>query len=60
MEFTLEEENRIDKFYRACGDCVCDVCGKKYYDHQSYKPSGKTNNDVPWLHELCNGDLVKL
>lgn len=59
-ELTEEEEKRIIDCYHACGDCICDVCGKKYNRHPLYKPSGKTNRGQPWLNELCNGDLVKL
>ncbi len=59
-DLTPEEEARIEKSYRACGDCVCEICGKLYYDHKQYKPSGKTNDGQPWLQELCNGQLVKL
>jgi hypothetical protein len=57
---TKDEEQRILGSYRAAGDCICEVCGKIYYRHKQYKPSGKTNNGVPWLVEICNGDLVKL
>ena len=59
-DFTPEEEDRIDKSYRASGDCVCEQCGKVYYDHPAWRPSAKTNDGVPWLNELCNRDLVKL
>ena len=46
------------EFRRAPGDCVCPVCGKKYYDHPLAGP-------IDWqgdffLNLLCNGDLVKL
>jgi hypothetical protein len=57
---TKDEEERILRSYRAGGDVVCESCGKTYYQHKEYKPSGKTNDGVPWLSELCNGDLVKL
>ncbi len=57
---TPEEEARIDKFYRASGYVVCETCGKIYFEHNAYIPSGKTNDGVPWLIEICNGDLVKL
>lgn len=59
-ELTNEEEIRMIGFYRVSGDCVCSQCGKLYYDHKPYKPSGKMNRGIPWLNELCNGDLVKL
>lgn len=36
---------------RACGDCVCEVCGRLYYDHRRY---------LPGLTLLCNGVLAHL
>jgi len=59
-DLTPEEDEKIRKFLCASGYCKCGVCGKIYYDHKAYEPSGKTNNGVPWLNELCNGNLVKL
>jgi len=59
-QLTPEEEKRMLESYRSSGDCICEICGKNYYRHKSYEPSGKTNDGVPWLNELCNGDLVKL
>ena len=50
------DKYRIEKmhdWYRASGDCICDVCGYKFYDH----------HEVPgyrWLRKLCDGTLVKL
>ena len=38
---------------RAGGDCVCDGCGRKYYDHPQFPPA-------PFLNQLCDGSLVKL
>lgn len=59
-ELSPEENERIEKSYRAGGDVICEICGKSYYAHKQYIPSGKTNDGMPWLNELCNGDLVKL
>lgn len=58
-ELTPEEDARIVDSYRASGDLICDKCGRTYYRHPGWKPSAKTCGYV-WLHELCNGDLVKL
>lgn len=38
---------------RVSGDCLCTVCGKKYYDHPQIL-------GALWLNELCDGRLVKL
>jgi uncharacterized protein HemX len=42
----------MNDWYRASGDCICSICGRKYYDHQPV--TGYT-----WLLKLCDGDLVK-
>lgn len=34
-------------------DCLCPVCGYKYYDHAPVI-------GYPWLNRLCDGRLVKL
>lgn len=50
------DEYRVEVMHdwnRASGDCICEVCGYKYYDHQPVP--GYT-----WLRKLCDGDLVKL
>ena len=48
------DEKRVDEgdWYRASGDCICDVCGFPYYDHQPV-------TGFRWLLKLCNGDLIK-
>jgi hypothetical protein len=40
-------------WHRAGGDCICDICGCKFYDHQPVP-------GYEWLRKLCDGDLVKL
>jgi hypothetical protein len=39
-------------FQRACGDCVCEHCGLKYFDHPPVYDG--------ILHLLCDGTFVKL
>ncbi len=46
-------------FKRAGGDCICDQCGKCYYDHP-FDTKQLSYDDKPFLHVLCNGDRVKL
>lgn len=56
-----EEEDRINKAYRTSHQILCETCGKTYLQHPMYLPSGRVSYDRhPFLHELCNGDLVKL
>lgn len=46
-------------WYRASGECICEICGKTYYEH----PLDETEldqNDEPFMNILCNGDRVKL
>lgn len=60
-QLTEEQELRIENFYRAGGECICEKCGEEYYSHPHYEPSALTTQErYPWLRELCNGDLVKL
>lgn len=47
------------EFYRASGDMLCVTCGKTYYDHPLDQEIRDYNNE-PFLHRICNGDLVKL
>jgi hypothetical protein len=42
------------KFYRARGDCVCETCGKLYYDHPYFV------EEYAFLTIISNGDIVKL
>lgn len=60
--FILERE-----FNRASGDCICDWCKKKFYDHPRYereewKSMMTEDSDHPRypLRQLCDGSLVKL
>jgi len=44
---------------RASGLCICDQCGKDYYAHP-YASEARDRDNEPYLHVLCNGDIVKL
>ena len=46
-------EDDEPRYFRAAGDCICKLCGKKYIDHP-------THEDLTFLHVLCDGRLVKL
>ena len=57
VEVIYDEEPEI-KFYRASGDVVCYSCGRQYWHHPF--ADERAWNGEPFLHVLCNGDLVKL
>lgn len=50
-KLVLVPENEDRNSYRASGECLCE-CGKMYVDHPEVYLR-------PWLHEICNGDLIK-
>jgi ribA/ribD-fused uncharacterized protein len=54
-----KEDDDLNKAYRASGNCICNICGKKYYDHPMSAKYKSWQNEM-YLHILCNGDLVKL
>ena len=44
---------------RACGDTVCSICGKKYYDHPM-DTEQLSYDGHPFLHIGCDGTRLKL
>jgi hypothetical protein len=46
-------------YVRAGGDCICEQCGKRYYDHPVNLEFLGTNY-IPFLAVLCDGRNVKL
>lgn len=58
MEKTTDQ-SELYRAYRANQDCICPLCGKRYIDHPMNKEV-LSWQDEPFLHVLCNGDLVKL
>lgn len=49
----------MSEFKRVSGDCICEICGKIYYDHE-YGMEEIGYDGRPFLIVLCNGDRVKL
>lgn len=48
-----------EDFFRASGDCLCEICGTEYRKH----PDDMENigyDGYPYLKKLCNGRRVKL
>lgn len=52
---TLELVKKIERgdWTYASGLCVCHHCDRLYFDHASIV-------NYYWLHQLCDGRLVKL
>jgi hypothetical protein len=46
------------EFRRVSGETICDMCHLTYYRHKWSEHLGYDNR--PYLHTLCNGELVKL
>jgi hypothetical protein len=57
IPITEQLQVRVDTgdWYRAAGECICQVC-KKEYGHYTHRCIEGFN----WLNLLCNGHLVKL
>lgn len=56
-----DDELRIEftEFMRACGETICGLCGKTYFDHP-YSDAHRDYLDRPFIKQLCDGRLVKL
>lgn len=56
-QFTTEQLEKIynENWYRAGGECICEVCGKEYKRHEDI-----VYGEFLYLTVLCNGELVKL
>ena len=44
---------------RAAGACLCPVCGVDYLNHPM-EEEFLSYQDLPFLHRLCSGEMVKL
>jgi hypothetical protein len=58
--YPFNDEHVQNRMRRASGDCGCDACGKPYRKHP-HEPTILSGIDgTPFLHQLCDGSLVKL
>jgi len=55
----LSDEEIARRMYRASGLCECVGCGKEYYSHP-YVENCLDDTGLPFLHVLCDGDIIKL
>jgi hypothetical protein len=44
-----------EECFRAGGEVICDICGKKYWKHPQ-----PAKEEVPTLVRACDGRLLKL
>lgn len=59
--YRSQEEFDLEWTYRAHHECECPVCGRFYIDHAyAREPHNLSFTGEPFLHRLCNGELVKL
>lgn len=47
------------RMYRADQRVICKTCGKQYIDHP-FADEARDPDNLPYLHVVCNGDIVKL
>lgn len=59
VETGLTDDEVAERAFRASHLCICDVCGKEYIDHP-YVSECRDDANMPFLHLICNGDIVKL
>jgi hypothetical protein len=55
----LTEEEICRRLHRVGGDCICEVCGKPYYDHAD-EIRVLDWDGYPYLKRLCFGWFGKL
>ena len=53
------DASKCPDFETASGLCVCEECGKLYFDHPMAEEHLSWQG-LPWLNRLCDGTLVKL
>jgi hypothetical protein len=58
--YTIDGVDGVE-FTRASADAVCRHCRKDYQDHpMDRRPEAANWQGDPFLHVLCNGNVVKL
>lgn len=48
-----------EQAYRTTGTFKCELCQREYQSHP-YVSEARGSTGEPYLHVLCNGDMVKL
>lgn len=54
--------SREENINRVSGDCICEICGKSYYDHNWHNRISEKDKEAKhyWATLLCDGKVVKL
>ncbi len=55
----ITEDEIAEKMLRVCQDCICEECGKFYYQHP-YIVDTLDWEGHPYLRALCDGTIAKL
>ncbi len=58
VETGRTHDDLASNFYRTAGTMICDECGKEYHSHP-YATEARSHDGSPYLHVLCNGDIIK-
>ncbi len=59
-ELITEEDCYGDKFMRADGRCICQLCGYEYRQHPQLKIEGKSDFWISGDVVLCDDSIVHL
>lgn len=49
-----------EEFIRASGDCICEICNEKYYDHLPEFFKVENKYEIDFLHIRCDRQRLKL
>lgn len=49
-----------EEFIRASGDCICEICDEKYYDHLPELFEVENKYEIDFLSIRCDGQRLKL
>lgn len=52
--------NFKEEFIRVSGDCVCEICDEKYYDHFHELFEVENKYEIDFLCIRCDGQRLKL
>lgn len=65
LQLLKDKANNINRNYkeemiRTSGDCICEICNEKYYDHPHDVFETINGYQFDFLHIRCDGQRLKL